>query len=242
MIDRPTGTVTFLFTDVEASTRKWEEHPAEMKDAMARHDSIIRGAIESSRGSVFTTAGDEFCSAFSSPRTALDAALEAQLGLAAEEWGALSPFRVRMAMHTGNADERDGDYFGPPLNRCARLLSTGHGGQIIVSTITAQLLGDQLPEGVALQNLGGHELKDLDRPEHVFQVNHPDLSQSFPPLRSQSPVRDAADLLAQGRQAYASEEWEAAYVALSTAGMDIALDAEDLDMLGEAGYWTGRSD
>ncbi|MGI9649374.1 MAG: adenylate/guanylate cyclase domain-containing protein [Acidimicrobiia bacterium] len=242
MSNIPTGTVTFLFTDVEASTRRWEEHPTEMKDAMARHDGIVRGAIESNGGSVFTTAGDEFCAAFSSPTGALDAALAAQLGLNSEDWGELSPFRVRMAMHTGNADERDGDYFGPPLNRCARLLSTGHGGQVIVSAATAQLLRDRLSDGVELADLGAHELKDLDQPEHVFQVNHPGLPAEFPALRSQSPVRDAADLLAEGRQAAAADDWPTAYAALSAAAKTIDLDAEDLDRLGEAGYWTGHAD
>ncbi len=104
MAARPTGTVTFLFTDVEASTRRWEEHPDAMKDAMARHDSVVRGAIETNGGSVFTTAGDEFCAAFSSPQKAIEAAVTAQLGLAAGDWGVLTPFRVRMAVHTGNAD------------------------------------------------------------------------------------------------------------------------------------------
>ena len=90
-----------------------------MKEAVARHDAVVRGAIETNGGSVFTTAGDEFCAAFSSPQQAIVAAVTAQLGLAAEDWGVLAPFRVRMALHTGNADEREGDYFGPPLNRCA---------------------------------------------------------------------------------------------------------------------------
>ena len=140
MTNIPTGTVTFLFTDVEASTRRWEGHPNEMKGAMANHDAIVRTAIEARDGHVFTTAGDAFCAAFSSPSAAVDAAIEAQLKLEAEAWGVVTPFRVRMAMHTGNADERDGDYFGPPLNRCARLLATGHGGQIIVSSVTADLI------------------------------------------------------------------------------------------------------
>lgn len=238
----PTGTVTFLFTDVEASTRRWEEHPDAMKGAMARHDAIVRDAIETNDGSVFTTAGDEFCSAFSSPQKAIRAAVSAQLGLVAEQWGVLAPFRVRMALHTGNADEREGDYFGPPLNRCARLLSTGHGGQIIVSSATAQLVQDNPPAGVNLEDLGAHELKDLERPEHVYQVLHSDLPTDFPALRSEGPVQDAADLLAEGRQAHASQSWEPAYQALASAATTIELDAEDLERLGDAAFWTGRSD
>lgn len=242
MTTRPTGTVTFLFTDVEASTRRWEEHPDAMKYAMARHDVLVRNAIEAGGGSVFTTAGDEFCAAFSSPQAAIAAAVTVQLDLAAVEWGELAPFRVRMALHTGNADERDGDYFGAPLNRCARLLSICHGGQIVVSSATAQLVQDNLPAGVGLEDIGAYELKDLNRPEHVFQVLHPELLRDFPPLRSESQVQDAATLLAQGRQAHSSHNWEPAYQALSVAAATVDLGAEDLQRLGEAAFWTGRSD
>jgi class 3 adenylate cyclase len=238
----PTGTVTFLFTDVEASTRRWEDHPNEMKGAMATHDEIVRSCIEGEAGHVFTTAGDAFCAAFSSPHDAVDAAIEAQRKLEAEAWGAVAPFRVRMALHTGNADERDGDYFGPPLNRCARLLATGHGGQIIVSSATAQLLKDDAPSGVRFEDLGAHELKDLDVPEHVFQVCHADLTGEFPPLRSENPVQDAKELLASGRTAHGSEDWEPAYQALAAAASMVDLDGTDLHRLSESAYWTGRSD
>jgi class 3 adenylate cyclase/tetratricopeptide (TPR) repeat protein len=242
MTSTPSGTVTFLFTDVEGSTRRWEAHLVVMQEAMARHDTIVRTSIEANAGTVFTTAGDEFCSAFSSPHDALSAAIEIQIKLAAEEWGDVAPFLVRMALHTGIADERDGDYFGPPLNRCARLLSIGHGGQVLMSAITAQLLGANPPAGASLGDLGAHVLKDLDDPEHVFQVTHPELPSEFLPLRSTSPVRDAADLLAEGRQAHAAQEWEAAYQALSAAGQDIELDSEDLQRLGGTAFWTGRTD
>jgi class 3 adenylate cyclase len=131
MSSLPSGIVTFLFTDVEESTRRWEAHADTMKGAMARHDKIVRTSIESNGGAVFTTAGDAFCSAFSTPQNAVSAAVDAQIQLGTEEWGEVAPFRVRMALHTGMADERDGDYFGPPLNRCARLLSIGHGGQFL---------------------------------------------------------------------------------------------------------------
>lgn len=237
----PSGTVTFLFTDVEGSTRRWEEHRDTMKDAMERHDLIVRTLIESDGGAVFTTAGDEFCSAFSSPHHALAAAFGIQVALQGEEWGDVAPFRVRMALHTGIADERDGDYFGPPLNRCARLLSIGHGGQILVSSTAAQLLFADLPVGVELDDLGAHELKDLDRPEHVFQVVHPDLESDFPALRSSSSVQNAADLLAEGRQAHALQQWDLAYTMLSAAGETIELDSEDLQRLGETAFWTGRA-
>ncbi len=241
MTSNPSGTVTFLFTDVEGSTRRWEEHRDAMRDAMARHDAIVRTAIETHRGAIFTTAGDEFCSAFSSPRDALDAAMNIQMSIAEADWGDVAPFRVRMAIHTGNADERDGDYFGPPLNRCARLLSIGHGGQILLSSATRQLLESDLPPDVVLADLGPQVLKDLDRPEHVFQPNHPQLVDEFPPLRSSSAVSDAADLLAEGRQAHAAQRWVAAYEALSAAGDVIELDSGDLQRLGDAAYWTGHA-
>jgi class 3 adenylate cyclase len=241
MTSNPSGTVTFLFTDVEGSTRRWEEHLDAMRGAMARHDGIVRTAIETRRGVVFTTAGDEFCSAFSSPRSALDAAIAAQVAITEANWGDVAPFRVRMAIHSGNADERDGDYFGPPLNRCARLLSIAHGGQVLLSAATCLLLESDIPPDVALVDLGPHQLKDLDRPEHVYQLSHPLLVAEFPPLRSSSAVRDAADLLADGRQAHAAQQWEAAYQALTAAGAVIELDSGDLRRLGDAAYWTGHT-
>jgi class 3 adenylate cyclase len=239
---RPSGTVTFLFTDVESSTRKWEEHQAAMRDAMATHDALVRTAIESLGGAVFTTAGDSFCAAFASPRSALEAAIRAQISLGSEPWGKVSPFRVRMALHSGNADERDGDYFGPPLNRCARLLSIGHGGQILLSLATVELLSESLPDDVALVDLGAHRLKDLDRDEEVFQVSHPDLDSDFPALRSAGPVRDAASDVAAARQAHAGHEWNPAYEAYQRADAGLDLDAEDIQRFGESAWWIGRND
>lgn len=236
----PTGIVTFLFTDVEGSTRRWDAHAAVMKEAMARHDGIVRSSIESNGGAVFTTVGDEFCSAFSTPHQAVAAAVDTQIQLAAEEWGEVAPFRVRMALHTGTADERDGDYFGPSLNRCARLLSIGHGGQILVSAVTAQLLQIDLPVGVGMTDLGAHELKDLEVPEHVFQITHTNLGSEFPGLRSNIPPQDAADLLSEGRQAHMSQRWRDAYVALSAAGELVDLGSEDLRSLGDSAYWLGH--
>jgi len=241
MTPRPSGIVTFLFTDVEGSTRRWEEHPDVMKGAMARHDAIVRGSIESEGGVVFTTAGDEFCSAFSSPTSALTAAVQIQADLLRGDWGEVAPFRVRMALHTGSADERDGDYFGPTLNRCARLLSIGHGGQVLVSAATAQLLLAGLTSVLTLEDLGSQQLKDLERPEHVYQVVHPELPSEFPALRSSGSVQNAADLLAEGRQAHASQRWNVAYESLSMAGEAIDLDSEDLRRLGESAYWTGHA-
>jgi predicted ATPase/class 3 adenylate cyclase len=180
----PTGTVTFLFTDIEGSTRLWEQRTAEMKVALARHDQILRHAIESSQGYVFKTVGDAFCAAFDTAMDGLHAALDAQGALVAEPWNVLGGIKVRMGLHTGAAEERDHDYFGQALNRTARLFSTGAGGQVLVSLVTAELLRDALPEGVGLRDLGAHRLKDLMRPESIFQVVAPGLRSDFPPLKS----------------------------------------------------------
>ena len=180
---RPTGTVTFLFSDIEGSTRLWEAHPETMKDALAEHDNIVRSAIESATGYVFSTSGDAFSAAFERPSSAIEAAISAQQSL--EKLAGVEPaIRVRMAVHTGAGDERDGDYFGPALNRTARLLSIGHGGQILVSLATEELLQDSLAEDVSLRDLGDHRLKDLSKPQHVFQLDHPGLDAEHPPLRS----------------------------------------------------------
>jgi class 3 adenylate cyclase len=130
MRDLPTGTVTFLFTDIEGSTGRWEAHPDEMRSALLRHDAILQSSIEQYNGHIFKTVGDAFCAAFSSPADALQAALTAQHALHAEPWDELiGRIAVRIALHTGVVEERGGDYFGPPVNRVARLLSAGHRGR-----------------------------------------------------------------------------------------------------------------
>jgi predicted ATPase/class 3 adenylate cyclase len=180
----PAGTFTFLFTDIEGATKLWERHPEAMRRALARHDEILQTTIETHGGHVFKIEGDAFCAAFATAPDALGAALGAQLALSAEEWGETGPLHVRMALHTGTAEERGGDYFGPPLNRVARLLSAAHGGQVLLSLPTQELVRDQLPSGVGLQDLGDKRLKDLLRPERVFQLVAPGLPSEFPPLRT----------------------------------------------------------
>jgi class 3 adenylate cyclase len=170
MTGAPSGTVTLLFTDVEGSTQLWDAERDEMGAALRRHDEILRDAIEQAGGYVFKTAGDSFCAAFSSARAGLDAALSAQQTLAAEEWPTSRPIVVRMALHAGVCEERDGDYFGPAVNRTARLLAVAHGGQVLVSGVAAELLSDELPDGVGLRELGTRQLKDLSRPERIYQV------------------------------------------------------------------------
>src|SRR5262245_39332989 len=182
----PVGTVTFLFTDIEGSTRLWEQHPRAMRAAVARHDLLLREAIEARGGYVFKTVGDAFCAAFQTAPDALEAALDAQRALRDADWGALGvePIKARMALHTGVAEVRDDDYFGLPLNRVARLLSTGYGGQILLSLATQQLVRDHLPADAGLKDLGEGGLKDLVRAEHIYQVVVSDLPQEFPPLKS----------------------------------------------------------
>ena len=178
------GTFAFLFTDIEGSTRRWESHPDEMSAALARHDALIRRAVGDAGGKVFKAIGDAFCAVFPSPGDALAAALAAQQALAAESWGVLGPLRVRAAVHVGAAEERDDDYFGPVLNRVARLLSAGHGGQTLLSRAAADAVADRLPTGVSLRDLGERRLKDLTRPERVFQAVTPNMPADFPPLRT----------------------------------------------------------
>jgi predicted ATPase/class 3 adenylate cyclase len=184
MLEAPTGTVTFLFTDIEGSTKLWERYPEAMRAALARHDEILRDTIEEHGGYVFKTVGDAFCCAFPTAPDALEAALDAQRLLLKERWDESSPLRVRMALHMGAAEERDGDYFGPPVNRVARLLSAAHGGQVLLSLPTHEMVRDQLPSGATLIDLGERRLKDLFRPERIFQLVAAGLPSEFPPVRT----------------------------------------------------------
>ncbi len=180
----PTGTVTFLFTDIEGSTRLWEQNPERMRAALARHDLLMREAIERNKGVVFKTVGDAFCAAFSHASDAVAAALEAQIALDSEAWELPDKLRVRMALHAGTAEQRDRDYFGPPLNRVARLLSTGFGQQVLLSQAVRHLVSDSLAPPAALRSLGRHRLKDLLAPEHIWQLCHPSLVPNFPPVKT----------------------------------------------------------
>ncbi|HKU81113.1 MAG TPA: adenylate/guanylate cyclase domain-containing protein, partial [Candidatus Tumulicola sp.] len=181
---RPTGAVTFLFSDVEGSTQRWERSRDAMSVALQRHDVLLQTAIEAHHGYVFKRVGDAFCAAFTRPPDAAAAAIDAQRMLAAEDFTAVDGLRVRMALHAGQSEERDGDYFGGTVNRVARLLAIGHGAQVLVSGVTAELLGDELPQGCSLRDLGMHRLKDLGQPEHAFALVAQDLRSEFPALRS----------------------------------------------------------
>lgn len=184
MVEPPTGTITFLFTDIEGSTKLWEQYPQQMRSALARHDAILRNAIETNSGYVFKTIGDAFCAAFYTASKGLAAAVAAQRILQVILWGDTGPLRVRMALHTGVAESRDSDYFGPPLNRVARLLSTGYGGQVLLSQLTSELVRDSLKGNMSLRDLGQHHLKDLIEPERIFQLVVPDLPANFASLKT----------------------------------------------------------
>lgn len=172
---------TFLFTDIEASTRLWEEHPEEMATALERHDSVLTSAIADNRGAVLKTTGDGVIAVFDSPVNAITASLHIQRVLSGSTWEATGPLRVRVGVHTGEAQSRSGDYFGPTLNRAARIMAAGHGGQVLVSGAAA-VTDSMLPEGASLRDLGSHRLKDLSAPEHLFQLTHPDIPGDFADL------------------------------------------------------------
>ncbi|GEM_PF-2416154 len=169
MTDLPTGTVTFLFTDIEGSTPLWDSHPAAMRVALSRHDEILRSAIAARAGYVFSTGGDGLAAVFSRADDAVGAAVAAQLAFGAEPWPDEAELRVRMGVHTGEVEERDGDYFGPPVNRAARLMGSCSGGQLVISALTAELLDGT--DDIELVDLGSVQLKGLVDPVHVFGVS-----------------------------------------------------------------------
>jgi predicted ATPase/class 3 adenylate cyclase len=180
------GMLAFLFTDIQGSTGRWERAPAGMRAALARHDGMLRAAIEASGGRVFKTMGDAFYAAFPDVGSAIAAALQAQRQLQQDGFPEVGGIAVRMVIHAGSAEARDGDYFGPPLNRAARMLAAGHGGQVLVSEAAAALVSDSLTGGFGLLDLGAHRLKDLAEPQEIHQLAAPDLKSDFPPLRSLS--------------------------------------------------------
>src|SRR5437868_9448659 len=183
MIERPVGTVTFLFTDMEGSTRAWETHPAETAAALKEHDLIVAKEVEAHNGAIVLERGegDSVFAVFARPTDAVAAAYEIQLKLQAHSWPDRVPICVRMAIQTGEAGA---DYRGPHVNRAARLRAIAHGEQILISGVTAGILRDALPDGASLIELGRHRLRDLSELEHVFQLAHPELRIDFPPLKS----------------------------------------------------------
>src|SRR5215468_3197514 len=183
----PAGTVTFLFTDIEGSTRLWEAVPEEMEVALDRHNRLLTGVIGDHGGVVVTSRGegDSFFAVFPSAVAAVEAAGACQLALAAEAWPAGASLRVRMGLHTGEAHVQDGDYADhAPINRCARVKAAAHGGQVLVTRATRDLVEGRLGGGFGLQRLGEFRLRDLAGPELLYQLTHAGLPPDFPPIRT----------------------------------------------------------
>jgi len=181
----PSGNVTFLFTDIQGSTRLWERDAAKMRSALERHNAILASAIRAHGGHHFKTIGDAFQAAFADPGAAIAAAVDAQRALDVEPWPETGPLRVRMALHRGPADPPPtGDYMAPVLNRLGSILSAGYGGQVLLSAAARDAIGDRLPEGVIALSLGTHRLRDLLEAEEIWQLAIPGLPTTFPPLKS----------------------------------------------------------
>ena len=186
MSDLPIGVITYMFTDVEGSTALWQKYPNDMRTVMARHDSLLISTVEANGGTVVRPRGegDSIFAVFLRATDGVGAACAAQRLLSRESWPEGIAINVRMALHTGESELREHDYYGNTVNRCARLRSIAHGGQILISEVTAQLVRDDLPGEISLRELGSPRLKDLQRPEQVFQLIHPDLPADFPVLKS----------------------------------------------------------
>ena len=181
--------MSFLSSDIEGSTQRWERFSEAMAGALRSHDAIVGTAIARNCGFVFKTVGDAFCVAFENARNAVDGALDAQRALAAADFDAVGGIAIRIAIHTGTADERDGDYFGPTVNRVARITAAAHGGQILFSAISGDLVRADLPTDASLRELGEYHIKDLASSERLFALVVPDLTTEFPPLRTHDIVR-----------------------------------------------------
>ena len=181
----PSGTVTFLLTDLEGSTRMWEQDPEAMKAAMVRHDEILEKTIAANQGYVFSRMGDGMAAAFATAGNAVSAAIAVKDALADEKWRTTAPLKARIGLHTAEAViVDDTGYASLPINRCARLMAAAHGGQIVMSGATEALVRERLPEGVGLSDLGEHRLRDLGTPMRIHQLFSTMHRQDFPPLRS----------------------------------------------------------
>src|SRR5919108_1194659 len=195
MGELPRGTVTFLFSDVEGSTRLLTRLGGRYADVLGEHQRMLRAAFDDHDGREVHTEGDAFFVAFARASDAIAAAVSAQRSLASRRWPEGVEVRVRMGVHTGEAEVRHDDYVGLDVHRAARICAAGHGGQVLISSSTRELIGDDLPGDVALRDLGEHRLKDLDRPERLFQLVVGDLPADFPPPTSLSPGSGGANAL-----------------------------------------------
>jgi predicted ATPase/class 3 adenylate cyclase len=182
----PTGVITYLFTDVEGSTQLWQQHSDLMSDVLTRHDALITAVVEEHAGMVVRSRGegDSLFAVFVRARDAVAAACAVQQAILIEPWSSGLTIKVRMALHTGESELREHDYYGPVVNRCARLRGIAHGGQVVLSQATVELTQDALPDGVTFRDMGAHRLRGMERPEQVFQLLHPGLPSDFPALDS----------------------------------------------------------
>jgi len=183
-VQASSGVTTLLFTDIEGSTRLWEQEGERMSLALAEHDSLSRKAVEGNRGVVVKMTGDGMYAAFDDPLDALNATAMLQQSLANLAANDHIPLRVRAGLHLGIVERRDDDLFGSPVNRAARIMKAAHGGQVLLSQAVVNYVSQRLPPSVSLRDLGGVRLRDLATSEHVYQLVHPGLRQDFPPLRS----------------------------------------------------------
>src|SRR6266571_914895 len=184
----PEGTLTFMLTDLQGSTQAWERQPKAMRSAMARHDAILGSTVRDHAGVPVGAAreGDGVLAVFRTAAAAATCALEIQKNLGRESWPKGLELKVRVALHTGEARLRDNHYFGPALNRCARRLATCRPGQILLTRATESMLASEIRPGAELEDLGLHRLRDLARPEHVFQLRDREQAIEFPPIRAGS--------------------------------------------------------
>jgi class 3 adenylate cyclase len=221
--------MTFLFTDVEGSTPLWEQHEVTMRAVTARHDALLDAVITAHGGHRVKERGegDSIFAVFPQPTLAVTAALGMARAVLDEPWPPETPIRVRMALHCGAAQFRAGDYYGPVINRCARIRGLGHGGQVLLSAATAVLVRDALPAGASLRSLGEHRLKGLSAPEEVFQLCHAALPSDFPPLLSpQAPRHNLPEILTSlvGREAEQGEVLALMRASEDRAGITAVLD------------------
>jgi predicted ATPase/class 3 adenylate cyclase len=182
--DYPTGSITFFFSDLEDSTLLWEKYPEVMQISLGKHDQILRDAVLQHGGNLIKTTGDGLHAVFASPTSAALAAITVQERMHSVSWDATDPLQVRIGLHTGEAQYREGDYYGSTVNRASRLMSIGHGGQILLSRATQELIEQELPGDATLEDMGLHALKGFADPEQVYQILIPGLLVDFPPLNS----------------------------------------------------------
>jgi len=241
MSDLPSGTVTFLFSDIEGSTRLLQRHRDAYREVLEEHQRLLRSAFAREGGREIGTQGDSFFVAFPRAKNAVAAAVAAQRSLDAHAWPEGADVRVRMGLHTGEPSLGGDNYVGLGVHRAARICSAAHGGQVLVSGVTREIVEDGLPPGARLRDLGLHRLKDIERPERLYQLEIEGLRRDFPPLRAPAdgavgPGELSPDLVVLGTAALDAGDWSGAQASFEAALADEET-AEALDGLGQALWW-----